>query len=366
MRTEIVVLALAAGVAVAGVREGVEAMNRGDYVTARNEFVPLANAGDTRAMVTLGTMYLQGQGVVQDYGQAMDWYLKAFEKGDGDGYSNIGVMYRDGLGVAENKKIAYCLFLITHVCSLGSESTQMRANSCLRRMVPLMTRDELIECFTAYTHDYIRAYVLSRGTLKGIPSKHKPGLLRRALKDEPWWAPGELDFLKEPAPGAAREPTTGAGPTTRIEAPAKGITLCYQFRIPSGLAATNARVDLAASGGIASGSLALCRRTDSPEGAIYEDCSSVRGEGRCCLMIETQNRKLQGFVIDAPSGAAKAGWSEWLRPRFVDAPPSVRFAVWSGDELPAGAAPAAGQTVEMRYRFEARTPAGPTHSKGAR
>src|SRR5262245_35515722 len=33
-------------------------------------------------------------------GKAMDWYLKAYEIGDGDALNNIGVMYRDGLGVA--------------------------------------------------------------------------------------------------------------------------------------------------------------------------------------------------------------------------------------------------------------------------
>lgn len=185
----------------AGVQEGIAAMRNGDYQAAYKEFLPLAKKGDDKAMITIGLMYHQGQGFKQDYSKAMDWYIKALKKNNGDAWSNIGVMFRDGLGVKKNKKIAYCMFLITHVCGLGSQSTQYRANSCLRRMIPQMTLPELKECFN-YTVEYIRAYAESRGTLKGIPDQYKPSPKRAALKDKPWWVKGELDFLKEDTPKA--------------------------------------------------------------------------------------------------------------------------------------------------------------------
>jgi TPR repeat protein len=180
----------------AGVKEGITAMNNGDYKTAHKEFLLLAKKGDDKAMITIGLMYHQGQGVKQNYSKAMDWYIKAFSKNNGDAYNNIAVMYRDGLGVPKNKKMAYCLFLIAHVCSLGSQSTQYRVNSCLRRIIPEMTKTEIKECFS-YTLEYIQAYVESKGTLKGIPDKFKPSKKILPLKDKPWWLKGELDFLNE-------------------------------------------------------------------------------------------------------------------------------------------------------------------------
>lgn len=175
--------------------EAVAALNANDFKAAYDKFLPLAEAGDDKAMVTIGLMYQEGRGFQQDYGKAMDWYVRAFKNRNGDAYSNIGVMYRDGLGVGKNRKMAYCLFLITHVCSLGTESTQYRANSCLRKLLPEMSKEELAECFNC-TLEYVQAYVESKGSREGLLEEHGPSKDRVALKDKPWWVKGELDFLK--------------------------------------------------------------------------------------------------------------------------------------------------------------------------
>ena len=198
-------------VGLAGVQDGLTAMDRGDYAEAYKQFLPLAEKGDSKAQITIGLMYHQGQGFKQDYSKAMDWYIRAFTNMNGDAFSNIGVMYRDGLGVPKNKKMAYCLFLITHVCSRGSDSTQSRANSCLRRIIPEMTKPDLVECFN-YTMEYIQAYVVSKGTLTDIPANLKPSKTKIALKDKDWWLSGELDFLKDDKnsqPAAAASPSGG-------------------------------------------------------------------------------------------------------------------------------------------------------------
>jgi hypothetical protein len=178
----------------AGVQEGIRALQSGNYKTAYEEFKPLAEKGDDRAAITIGNFFLKGQGFKINHDTALKWYLIAFEKHNGDAYSNIGVMFRDGLGVNKNQKMAYALFLITHVRGLGSQSTQQRANSCLRRIISKLKHEEFVEVFN-YTEEYIIAYVKSKGTLKGYPKKFKPSSKFKSLKQKDWWTPGELDFL---------------------------------------------------------------------------------------------------------------------------------------------------------------------------
>jgi uncharacterized protein len=65
--------------AIAGGKEGMAALDKGDYATAYKAFLPLAEEGDLTAAIQIGLFYHQGQGVEQDYSKAMDWYLKAFK-----------------------------------------------------------------------------------------------------------------------------------------------------------------------------------------------------------------------------------------------------------------------------------------------
>ncbi len=147
-----------------GVKEALAAKESGDYETARKEFQALADKGEDKAMIELGLMYHTGEGVKQDYAKAMDWYLKAFAKGNGDAYSNIGVMYRDGLGCETNRPIAYALFYITHMRGLGSESTQYRAGHNLDKTAALMKPEEIQET-TKMTEKYVLTFVQKRGKL---------------------------------------------------------------------------------------------------------------------------------------------------------------------------------------------------------
>ena len=167
MKTRFTILITAASLlcqAHAGVNEALAARDRGDYETARKEFQMLAENGEDKAMVELGLMYHTGKGVKQDYGKAMDWYRKAFAKGNGDAYSNIGVMYRDGLGCETNRPIAYALFYITHMRGLGSQSTQYRAGRNLDKTVAVMKQEE-IENTLKMTEKYVLTFVQKFGKL---------------------------------------------------------------------------------------------------------------------------------------------------------------------------------------------------------
>jgi len=66
-----------------------------------------AEAGDVEAQYNLGLMYARGDGVPQDYNEAVKWYTKAAEQGDAAAQLNLGVMYHEGHGVSQDYKEAF-------------------------------------------------------------------------------------------------------------------------------------------------------------------------------------------------------------------------------------------------------------------
>jgi len=61
-----------------------------------------AEQGDAEAQGSLGTIYANGDGVTQDYAEAMRWYRRAADQGDFYAQHNIGVMYNNGEGVRQD------------------------------------------------------------------------------------------------------------------------------------------------------------------------------------------------------------------------------------------------------------------------
>jgi len=61
-----------------------------------------AEQGDAFFQFMLGFMYGNGQGVQQDYAEAVKWYRLAAEQGDADAQYNLGLMYRKGQGVPQD------------------------------------------------------------------------------------------------------------------------------------------------------------------------------------------------------------------------------------------------------------------------
>ncbi len=75
--------------AIAGFDEGLAAYNSKDYASALREFKPLAAQGDAKAQLGLGLMYQQGQGVAQDYQEALKWYRLASDQGNARAKANL-------------------------------------------------------------------------------------------------------------------------------------------------------------------------------------------------------------------------------------------------------------------------------------
>ena len=115
IRTTIIALVLAfnAGSILAqDFQKGVAAYQSGDYVTALQEWRPLAEQGHASAQYNLGLMYDNGKGVLQDYAEAVKWYRLAAEQGNAAAQNNIGVMYEYGNGILQNNVMAHMWYNI--------------------------------------------------------------------------------------------------------------------------------------------------------------------------------------------------------------------------------------------------------------
>ncbi len=96
--------------AVAGLKEGYEALSKKDYVTAANEYRPLAERGDPEAQYRIGRMYEFGNGYPQDKAQGIAWIRKAAAQGHADAEQELGVIYATGDGVKQDNVQAVAWF----------------------------------------------------------------------------------------------------------------------------------------------------------------------------------------------------------------------------------------------------------------
>ena len=92
---------------------GRSALQIGDYVKALRLFRIAAEKGKISsglAQYSLGLMYDEGQGVPQDYAEAVKWYRKAAEQGHARAQNNLGAMYYKGRGVPQDYAEAHMWF----------------------------------------------------------------------------------------------------------------------------------------------------------------------------------------------------------------------------------------------------------------
>lgn len=66
-----------------------------------------AEQGHTRAQLVMGTQYLEGRGVIQDFAAAAEWYRQAANQGDPEAMLYIGQMTEGGKGVDLDRVAAY-------------------------------------------------------------------------------------------------------------------------------------------------------------------------------------------------------------------------------------------------------------------
>lgn len=71
--------------------EGGKAFDSENYEKAMEIMLPLAQAGDVEAQLSVASMYFSGLGVQQDYRQAVKWYRPAAEKGHPVAQHSLGI-----------------------------------------------------------------------------------------------------------------------------------------------------------------------------------------------------------------------------------------------------------------------------------
>jgi uncharacterized protein len=86
---------------------GLEAYQKGDFVTAAREWRPIAEQGDPAVQFNLGLLYLDGQGVPMDVDQAVKWFSRSAEQDYDKAQLNLGALYSVGKGVKRDYVQAY-------------------------------------------------------------------------------------------------------------------------------------------------------------------------------------------------------------------------------------------------------------------
>ncbi len=108
MRKSLMLLLIAAALpALADFQAGLDAFQKGDYITAAKEWRPLAEEGDAGSQFNLGLLYLDGHGVPQSSAEAVNWFRRAAEQDYAPAQHNLGAMYGTGQGVKRDYIQAY-------------------------------------------------------------------------------------------------------------------------------------------------------------------------------------------------------------------------------------------------------------------
>lgn len=95
----------------------------GNYSIAERLFRPLAEQGNASAQHAIGKMYYLGQGVHQDYAEAMKWSRLAADQGNPLAQHNLGLIYYLGQGVPQDYKEAARWFQLA--AEQGNASAQV-------------------------------------------------------------------------------------------------------------------------------------------------------------------------------------------------------------------------------------------------
>ena len=95
------------------------------------------------AQFALGVLYGDGDGVPQDYPEAVKWWRKAAEQGDVDAMRNLGIYYFKGKGVPQDHVQSY--FWSSLAASRGYGGKYNNASNTRDRAAKLLPLEKLVE-----------------------------------------------------------------------------------------------------------------------------------------------------------------------------------------------------------------------------
>ena len=79
-------------------------------------------------------MYYHGDGVPQDYGEAMKWHSKAGEQGNASAQDSLGIMYAEGQGVRQDIVQAHMWFDLA--AAQGDDKAKENRDEAASEMTP--------------------------------------------------------------------------------------------------------------------------------------------------------------------------------------------------------------------------------------
>ena len=137
--------ALAVSVVVTGgawagpLEDGYAASARRDYETALSLWLPLAQRGNADAQFGIGMLYYRGQGVPQNYAEAMRWMLQAADERHYFAQFTLGSMFEHGVGVRQDLAQAHMWFDLAATRAVRAQLRTIAArerDSVAARMTP--------------------------------------------------------------------------------------------------------------------------------------------------------------------------------------------------------------------------------------
>jgi len=103
-----------------------------NYRLAKSYLTRAAEMGDITAKKNLAYLLYNGLGGGKDYGQALRLYRQAALSGDNEAQYNVGLMYANGLGSGVDRVRAYAWFSLA--ASRGNTAAAAARNGLLARM----------------------------------------------------------------------------------------------------------------------------------------------------------------------------------------------------------------------------------------
>ena len=96
--------------------------------------VGCADQGHAMTQFNLGVMYRKGEGVEQDFKEAIKWYQKAADQGEANAQYNLGAMYCNGQGVEQNYVTGYAWWNIA--AANGDQDAKNNKSVIAKKMTP--------------------------------------------------------------------------------------------------------------------------------------------------------------------------------------------------------------------------------------
>ena len=163
-------------------KQGLAAARRGDFATAARLWETLAVQGDRRAQYNLGYLHANGQGLPQDYGQALDWYRRLPDQGFAPAQFNLGVLLSGTDGVPTDYPTA--LQWYRKAAGQGDADAQFNIGVAFATGQGVAT--DYVQAFRWYSRAAAAGHAQAAKTRDSIAAEMTPGQLAEAQGYAKW------------------------------------------------------------------------------------------------------------------------------------------------------------------------------------